>query len=277
MSKRVLAAAAAVAIGLVSSVAAAASNTYVVYPDNSSPTGYSSNGPAGAFQYDPDTARPGMTNSAPVGFGTSSANASVSSSGANPSDRYTTFRIDTTALFGHAVSLQDLTAFSYQTNSTGSLDWRPTIYTAKTGTNDYGSFYHSRLQALPTPAGDGNWHNVDTESLLWFDSHQENGNQTPFATFSSLQAGSVTYLPTGTSRDYSSDIISFIDITLGANSGGGTEAGSLDDIVLTAGRDTVTLNLEATAPAPLPNASYAALPLLALLAAPKLLKRTKTA
>src|SRR5262249_6470821 len=157
----------------------------------------------------------------------------------------------------------------------GTLDWRPTIYTISNfppGTKDYnagsnpngndGSFYHSRLQAIPVPDSTPGF---DLLSTAGTGVHQLKFTDTniyaPGTTFdwSQITSGAVT--SGGKTRDFSTDTINYIDFTLGANQGGGTESGRIDGITFTLKNgESVTLDLSAV---PLPSAAWMGLSLIA--------------
>ncbi|HZZ41433.1 MAG TPA: VPLPA-CTERM sorting domain-containing protein [Tepidisphaeraceae bacterium] len=262
----------ALGLALMASVAGAANVTYTVYPDVTSPTGYSSTGPAGAFGF--DTNKPGVSATAPTGFGSSSFYANVGNG------QYETFRVYLPALLGSSVTVGDLDALSYQSNTTGTNDWKVSIYTAPTGASgktfpgdpngNTGSFYHSRLQMLPAAGTSGNWAQQTSAGTLWAETNINGGVQSPTTSYSDIQNGAVTIH--GISRDFTGESIMYVDFSLGAATGGGIESGSLDDIVFSVGGNTYTLNLEAVAPVPLPASAWMGTGLLGAMA---LLRRRK--
>ncbi|HXU77676.1 MAG TPA: right-handed parallel beta-helix repeat-containing protein, partial [Methylomirabilota bacterium] len=218
-------------------------------PEFSPPHGTGTN----SFGYDWDSAPPDDTFGAPVGYGDSSFSASVNQAGATEPDRYRTFRIGLRTLFGHNVNVGQVARISYHTKKpapASEIDWRLTIYTTSQGAGDAGSFYRSRLQATPsnalslnapssqwntwsTAAGDNEFQFKDnradfmTENMLW----------------SEIIGGPVTR---GASTwNWTAEEVMMVDITLGANSGGGTGLSQIDgvQIELTTG-EVADLNLQ---------------------------------
>ena len=236
---------------LIGSAAFGVTATYNVAPGDlatgkptfSTPHGQGTN----PFAYDWDSAAPGTAAGAPAGFGTESFYASVSQSGATTADRYRTFRVGLRDIFGQEVTIGEIKSISYQTNKDAgqtTVDWRTTIYTTPgdkiadpndtaTGTGDRASWYRNRLQSFPqqsdglnAPANTWNtWTTDDTANQMIFET-----NRTGFTAndiqWSDLTAGTVTR---GASTwDFSGEEIMMLDLTLGANTGGGTAASALD-------------------------------------------------
>jgi hypothetical protein len=241
------------------SSAVAATQTYNVSPGDlatgkptfSQPHGAGSN----PFAYDWDSAAPELAVGAPAGFGGSSFFADVDQTGATQADRYRTFRIgtrDLAGLPGSTLEIGELTSISYQTNKpapeTAFADWRLTIYTVPadklvdpndlvTGPGDRASWYRNRLQAFPNgsdglnaPANQWNlWTTDDTTNQQIFSTNRTGFTATDIQ-WSELTGGSVTRGPN--SWDFSGEEVMMIDLTLGANSGGGTGLSQLDAITL---------------------------------------------
>jgi hypothetical protein len=215
------------------------------------------------FAYDWDSAKPDAAGGAPAGFGNSSFAADVNSAGATQADRYRTFRVSPEALAGspNPLTIADVLDFSWQNlQLSGSNTWRVSIYTVPSDSGvdpldlvkapaDQASWYGNRIQATPTTGTLNVWQQLSSSAL----------------TFTENNPGVV--LPTGSWADVQSAFgnqrIMMIDFTLGANSGGGTQAAQLDGIVFNyRGGASDQINLQAV---PLPAAAWAGLGLLTLL------------
>jgi hypothetical protein len=184
------------------------------------------------------------------------------------------------SLFSSPVTVGDLDSVSYWTNKpgdSGSVDWTFLIYTAKQGSGDEASWYHTRLNSEPyfTQTSNANdpsntWHewssNDPTNPMLFYDQGRSNsfGTYTD-PTLADLTAGSVTWNgsgQSGASADYSGEGISLISLQTGSAWGNGF-TGLVDGVTITLKNgDTATVNLEA-AVVPLPKAAYAGLGLIA--------------
>ncbi len=220
-------------------------------PQFSAPHGGGTN----AFAYDWDSAAPTTASGAPTGYGASSFSASVNEGGATQPDRYRTFRVALRSLFGQNVAIGQIARISYQTKKPAAqteIDWRMSIYTTwdPAGGNSSG-WYRSRIQSHPAGAA-GLSAPADTWNL-WSTSAGANqlqfsSNRSGFAAediaFGELNSGAVTR---GASTwNFSGEEVMMIDLTMGANSGGGTGASQLDaaQIELTSGQ---VANIDLTA------------------------------
>ena len=111
--------------------------------------------------------------------------------------------ISMNSLFGHDVTIGNIASISFWTNKPGDAgdpDWTLLLYTAKTGTDDTGSFYHSRLNSEPyftqTPSASdpsNTWHQWSTDGpnpLLFYD-QPRSGNFGTYSdpTLAQLQSG----------------------------------------------------------------------------------------
>lgn len=206
-------------------------------------------GGTNSFAYDWDSASPYETaGSAPAGYGPNSFGANVDKNGATAADRYRTLRVSLDAFAGGAITLGELSGFSYFNEQISGDDaWRVSIYTEATGTGDAASWYKSRLQYTPTESTAGGWQQKTVNSSLW--------------------------------SAKSSERIMMIDFTLGANSGGFTTAANLDGITFNSTRfngGSVSLDL-APAVVPLPAALPAGLALFGAVALKRKMGRPQKA
>ncbi len=247
------------ALGLLvacSSARAATIYSYDVDPNQLAPGKPQFSAPHGSgtnpFGFDWDSKAPGYASGAPTGYGYSSYYANVSQSGATEGDRYVTFRFGLRDSMGQIVHVGDIQSIKYQTDKNApqtAIDWRPTIYTAPQGAGDQGSFYRNRIQALPqnsaglnAPANQWNTWATDpgTNQLQFFTNRP--GFTAQDIQFSELTSGPVTR--GANSWDFRAEEVMMIDLTMGANSGGGTGASQLDAVVLTlTNGDILNLNL----------------------------------
>lgn len=173
------------------------------------------------FGFDFDSVAPSAAPGAPAGFGNSSFSATVIDGDALESNRYKSFRVSPQAIFGHSVKLGDIVSMSYYTNNIDStIDWRYTIYTKPTGTNDFKTWCHTRVESNLNPTSvKGEWHKWSTDSML----------------FTINRTGALVYNSTwntATSGEYASNEINYFDLILGANSGGGTGTSQLDGVTI---------------------------------------------
>lgn len=199
---------------------------------------------SGSFSYDTDSLRPVSASGAPSGYGDTSFYASVTQGAATAGERYRTLRLifagGVGSLFGRDVAIQDLASISYYTDKPAvqtEYDWHPSIYTARQNDGfDLASWYRDRIQAhapaalsLNAPANQWNQWTTATgpnNQLQFYASRT--GFTTEDIAWSDLAGGSVTR---GSSTfDFSDETILFIDISMGANSQGGTGASQLDGV-----------------------------------------------
>jgi hypothetical protein len=230
-------------------------------PTFSQPHGLGSN----AFAYDWDSAAPEVAPGAPAGFGDNSFYADVSQTGATQADRYRTLRIGTRDLAGipgSMLELGELVSVEYQTKKPTDqtqIDWRLSVYTtpgdkaldpldAVTGPGDRASWYRNRIQSLPynalglnAPADQWNtWSTGAGANQLQFYTNRP-GFTVEDIDWSELTAGNVNR---GVNNwDFSGEEVMMLDITMGANTGGGTGLSQLDAVVLTfSNGNSVTVN-----------------------------------
>jgi hypothetical protein len=245
--------------GLLSSAAVAANVTYHVGPNDLAPGKPTFSQPHGMgsnpFAYDWDSAAPEVGLGAPAGYGGESFYANVSQSGATQPDRYRTFRLGTRDLAGipgSTLELGELTSIAYQTNKPlpqSAIDWRLTIYTVPgdkaldpadliVGPGDRASWYRNRIQAFPqqsaslnAPANQWNvWTTDDNATNQQIFSTNRPGFTATDIEWNELTAGVVTR---GVNTwDFSGEEIMMIDLTMGANTGGGTGESLLDALEL---------------------------------------------
>jgi hypothetical protein len=223
-------------------------------PQFSPPHGTGTN----AFGYDWDSAAPETAGGAPLGYGCSSFAATVSESGATAAERYRTFRVGLRSLFGRNVTVGEVAGISYQTKKgtpASAVDWRLTIYTTREDANpgNNGSFYRSRLQATPNlalnlnaPADQWNgWSTAPGDNQLQFKDNRAGFGAEDMA-WNEVTAGTVTR---GTETwDWSAEEVMMIDISLGANSGGGDATSQLDAVLIRLADGTAAdINLEGAA------------------------------
>ncbi len=203
----------------------------------------------------------GNAGSAAPGFGTGSWQLS----GSAKSQVYW----DATALFGGAVTVGQLEAISFWTNKPGDStqpDWTLTIYTKPGVSGNSAAWYQSKLNsepyftslpAQPSKAG-GQWNQWSTggaDALRFYD-NPRTGHFGAYddPTLASLTSGSVTFDPTTTpvSRDYRNEEILYFSLGTGS-AWSSTFTGLVDGLSITAGGDTVNLDLEAVAAVPEPE------------------------
>jgi hypothetical protein len=216
---------------------------YLVYPqmlaagkpEFSAPHGTGSN----PFAYDWDSAAPQTAAGAPNGYGLSSFSASVDQGGATQADRYRTLRIGLRDLFDGNVAIEQIAKISYYTKKPApqtAIDWRVSIYTTwDPAGGNVSSWYRTRIQSYP--AGSVNLNAPADTWNLWTTAGAANelrffANRTGFEAgdiaFSELASGPVTR---GASTwDFSGEEAMMIDLTLGANSGGGTGQSQMDGV-----------------------------------------------
>jgi hypothetical protein len=165
------------------------------------------------------------------------------------------------ALFSGSVTIDDIASISYWTNkgtTAADVDWTFLIYTAKTGSGDTGSFYHSRLNSEPyftnTPSVTANtwheWSTNDPSNPMTFYDQARSGNFGTYAdpTLGDLQAGSVTWA-NNAQYDYGSDTVSLFSLQTGSAWSNGF-TGLVDGVTITLKNgDVGRINLEAV-PAP---------------------------
>jgi len=204
---------------------------------------------ANPFAYDWDSAAPITAAGAPTAYGASSFYASVAQAGATQPDRYRTFRIGLRTLFGHNVTIGQLSKLSYYTkkpaDQTG-IDWRFSIYTTAgdlatdpneqvIGPGDIAKWYRNRIQNhapaalnLNAPADQWNlWSTAVGTNQIQFYTNRPGFTAEDIA-FSELTTGTVTR--GGSTWDFSGEEVMMIDVCLGANSGGGTGESQVDGI-----------------------------------------------
>ena len=258
---------------LVAAVAATAcvanAASYVVGPTDLAayktqfvPHNGSGNNPFGFYF---DSVAPSYAAGAPAGYGNNSMFADVvnGNGGANPESRYQTFRVSPAYLSGGTgLTVAGLSGFSWQNlQLSGTNTWRISIYTeptdvlsdpndSSTGAGDASKWYGSRIQTNPASTTTGTlnvWQTLDSASLMF----TNNGPSSVTGTWAQIQGA------------IGSQKIMFIDFTLGADNGGGTESAQLDAInfsYATGASDSI--NLEAV---PLPSAAGMGLGLVSLM------------
>lgn len=198
-----------VVLGLMGGVAGRADADLTIYAD-----------PAYTVVGDSSTSAPG--------FGTGSWQAAAT--GSTP-DNKSEFYITPSALFGHDVLVGDIASISYWTNkpgNSGSVDWSLTIYTDLTGTNDTGSFYHSRLTSEPyftqtSAASDpsNTWHkwstNDPTNPMLFYDQARSGAYGTYLdPTLAGIQSGGGTWSNNGAPiNNYSPETVKYFSLQTG--------------------------------------------------------------
>lgn len=177
--------------------------------------------------------------------------------------------VPASALFSTPVTISDISSISYWTNkpgNSGSPDWSFYIYTAKTGTGDTGSFYHSRLTSEPyltnTPSASdpaNTWHEWSTNDpnnpMRFYDSNRDGGVFGTYTdpTLANLQSGPVTWPTSGTTYNYGGDTVSLFSLQTGSLWAYGFN-GLVDGVTITLNNgDVGTINLEAAQPVPEPS------------------------
>lgn len=199
------------------------------------------------------------------GFSSGSWQADATSAGAK-SELY----VPAGDLFSGSVTINDIQSISYWTNKPGSSsdpDWSFTIYTAKTGSGDTGSFYHSRLTSEPyltntSSANDpsNTWHKWSTDDpsnpMRFYDSNRDGGVFGTYndPTLADLQAGTINWpKPGATPYNYGGDTISLFSLQTGSAWANGF-TGLVDGVTITLkSGDVGTINLEAAQPVPEPS------------------------
>lgn len=181
--------------------------------------------------------------------------------------------IGANSLFTGAVTVKDIASITYWTNKPGAAgdpDWTLLLYTAKTSTDNSGSWYKSRLNAEPyftnstDPANTWHeWSTGGTNALKFYDQPRGGAYGTySDPTLAQLQAGSVTWSTNNVSHDYSSEVISTFSLQTGSDWASGFQ-GLVDGLTITLKDDSsataldgsrvVNINLEATAAVPEPS------------------------
>jgi len=181
------------------------------------------------------------------------------------------------SLFTGAVKIKDIASISYWTNKPGGAgdpDWTLLLYTAKTATDNSGTWYKSRLNAEPyftqTPTGSDpantwhQWSSNDPSNALRFYDQPRGGAYGTYVDpkLAQLQTGPVIWSVSGVSHDYSSEVISTFSLQTGSAWANGF-AGLVDGLTITLNDDssataldgsrTVNINLEALAAVPEPS------------------------
>jgi hypothetical protein len=163
------------------------------------------------------------------------------------------------SLFSSPVTVGDIASISYFTNKPGTgadPDWSFYMYTAKTGSGDTGSFYHSRLTSEPYFSGatvaPNTWHqwssNDPTNPMHFYD-QPRSGTFGVFGdpTLSQLQSGA--YL----GHNYNGEVISLFSVQTGSGWANGF-TGLIDGLVITLNNGAVgTVNFEPAVTAPVPE------------------------
>lgn len=204
----------------------------------------------------------GNTSTGAPGFGTSSFQENGNAKG----ELY----ISPLALFGHAVTVNDIASISYWTNKPGAstdVDWGFYIYTALQGSGNTGSFYHSRLTTEPyfsqAPAIAANtWHEWTSggDSAMLFYDQARSGNFGTYTdpTLATLQAGAYMWA-NGVTNDYRNESIGSFSFQTGSAWANGF-LGLLDGLTITLANGEIgTVNFEAAAVAAVPEPESLAL------------------
>ncbi|GMU20278.1 MAG: hypothetical protein AMXMBFR13_03750 [Phycisphaerae bacterium] len=235
----------------IASSATAAEVDYLVSPQSLADGKPEFSPPHGAgtnpFGYDWDSAAPDTVSGGAPAYGTSSFYANVvnSSDGSSPdASSYRTLRLGMRTLFGKNVTVGQLAQLSYYTRKPApatAIDWRPSIYTTvQAGDGNSSSWYRSRLQARPSSslnlnAPENAWNqwntSAGTNQLVFYDN--STARKAAFGSSSltwDLIAGGEVTGNGGATWDFSSEEIMMIDLTLGANSGGGTGESQIDGV-----------------------------------------------
>jgi hypothetical protein len=247
------------AIGAIASLlfAASANASIVLTPSSPEATG---------------TVKANTTTGAP-GFGTSSFQEATNAK----SEIY----ITPTELFNSAVTLSQIASISYWTDKGAGgptpVDWSLYIYTNKTGVDDTGSFYHSRLTAEPyessgtyTPGVWKQWSTNDPSTpLRFYDSGRDGGNLGTLTdpTLSDLMNGGNSYTYSGPNAgpgavdptNYNNESILYFSLQTGSAWSSGF-LGSVDGLTVTLkdGR-SASADFSATAAAAVPEPESIAL------------------
>ncbi|MDE3198774.1 MAG: PEP-CTERM sorting domain-containing protein [Acidobacteriota bacterium] len=198
----------------------------------------------------------GSPNSSAPGFGSSSWVGNPSADGGK-SELY----IPASTLFSSPVTIDDIQSVSYWTNkpgNSGSPDWSFYIYTAKTGSGDTASWYHTRLNSEPyltnTPSASdpaNTWHNWTTNDpsnpMLFYDTARDGGVYGTYTdpTLATLQSGTYTWA-NNTSYNYGNDVVNLFSLQTGSAWASNFD-GVVDGLTVTLKNgDVANVNLEAT-------------------------------
>jgi hypothetical protein len=137
--------------------------------------------------------------------------------------------VSAAALFGHAITVGDIASVSYWTDKSGAsdtVDWGFYIYTALQATGNTGSFYHTRLVSEPLYSGAAavaantwhQWTSGGAAPMRFYDQARDGGiqgvNNDP--TFADIENGPVTWAVSGTTVDYTSEVVNLFSLQTGS-------------------------------------------------------------